>query len=270
MVNNANNETVLLTGASSGMGYEMAKILAEKGFNLILVSRTENKLNELKKDILSNNKINVSIDIIPMDLSKQDSAYKLYEECKKNNYKIDRLINNAGFAVFTDNELARPQEVIDMLNLNVITLTTLCNLFGKEMKERKNGHILNIASAGAYMPLPMTMCYGASKTYVLKYSRGLRCELKKHNVGVTCVSPGMTKTNFFKTSNMKISKSYNGLMMTSRQVAEIAVKAMLKNKVSVITGFKNKMLVFFSKFVPESFLYKQVRKSYDNSLIKGK
>lgn len=266
MDNEKNQQTILLTGASSGIGFEMAKILAQKNYNLILSSRKENALNTLKNEILSNINNKISVIVIPIDLSKQDSAFKLFEECEKANLKVDILINNAGFAVFTDDEFKKPQDIVDMLNVNIISLTSLCNLFGKKMKERRSGSIMNIASAGAYMPLPMTMCYGASKNYVLEYSKGLSYELKKYNVSVTCVSPGMTNTNFFKTSNMKISKSYNFLLMTPKQVAGICVSALLKKKRTVITGIKNKLTVLFTKLVPNSFLYKTIRKSYDKSL----
>ncbi len=194
-----NTETVLITGASSGLGKDFAQIFAEKGYNLVLVARSEEKLNKIAKDLEEKYKIKATV--LVKDLSEADSATKIYFELKNRDINIDVLINNAGFGkigAFIDEKLSTYTE---MLNLNVTTLTEMTALFLPEMIERNKGKILNIASTAAFQSLPNFGVYAATKAYVLNFTEALHYELKDTNIAVTALCPGPTVTGFAKRAN---------------------------------------------------------------------
>lgn len=249
------NKTALITGGTSGIGYEIAISLAQKGYDLFIVSRSLEKLSNTKKDL--EDRFEVKVDVMELDLAKSGSAQRVYEEVKNRNYEIETLINNAGVGLHGEQVELDIEPVDEMLHLNIITLTELCTLFGKEMKEKKEGHILNIASTGAYQPFPYMAAYCATKSYVLNFSEALTKELEDYNVHVTCVSPGVTDTDFF--NKMGVGDAEKGFWkkstrMSPRKVAEVAIKALFSNKLSVIPGLKNKFLAFISRFVPRSIV----------------
>lgn len=251
----------LITGASGGVGKEIAKILSEKGWNLVLVARSENKLSELSKDLMESSQIDVKT--FSIDLSSENAAKKVFEFCNENNIVINLLINNAGCGVF-GSSVELGEKVLPMLNLNIIALTQMCAIFGKQMQENNSGSILNIGSIAGNQPTPMFASYAASKSYVLNYSLALRHELSKFNVNVTCVQPGYIRTEFDANCGIMSEKykkfSYkNG--MTAHAVAKVAVKSVLKKRSYVRAGFTNKILAFFSGLIPKNFLAWTLSKS---------
>ncbi len=236
----------LITGASYGIGREFALILAKMGYDLILVSRSKDKLTELA------NELNVNVEIIPLDLSNPQSAEELFKKVDN----IDILINNAGVGLFRETIESNTNDIENLINLNITTLTKLSILFGKKMAEKGYGHILNVASMVSLFPFPYFVTYSASKSYVLAFSLGLRNELKEKGVNVTCLLPGFTKTNF--DNNARVSKNYKkfskSMGMTPDKVAKIGIKAMFNKKAKVIAGFQNKVFAFIIKILPKSLI----------------
>lgn len=246
------NQTVLITGASGGIGLEFAKIFFSKGYNLILVSRDEEKLQRVKESLA--NESSQSISVMPCDLSQDKSAQDLYNQCKTDEFSPDILVNNAGFGLHGEHVDLSVVEVENMINLNVVSLTTLCGLFGKDMKERGSGYILNIASTGAFQSTPYHGAYAATKSFVLNFSEALAKELEDYGVTVTCLSPGATDTNFFIRSGIG-NDIITGFFakkrrMDAHKVAELGVAALFSNKLSIITGRMNKVLAISNRFAP--------------------
>lgn len=236
----------LITGASSGIGLDMAKILAREKHELILVSRDKEKLQKLQKELDTN------VKIIVVDLSIESKLKELYILCKKEN--IDILINNAGFGdcgIFYDTDISKD---IDMINVNIKALHVLTKLFLKDMKKNNSGYILNVASAAAFSPGPLMATYYATKSYVLKLTESIYEELRreKSNIVISCLCPGPVKTNFDKTANVKFSMK----ALSSEFVAEYAVREMFNKKLIIIPGFKMKVVYLFTKIMPLKFLAK--------------
>jgi len=239
-------ETVLITGASSGIGYQFALILAEKGYDLIITARNTEKLIELKERIISENKVNVTV--IPKDLSSINSAKELYSDIKKQNQKVTILINNAGFGDYNEFIKTDIEKQLEMVQLNISSLITLTRLFINDMQIANYGKILNVSSILAFFPMPLFSVYAATKSFVLSFSEALNEELKPTNISVTCLCPGPTKSNFTQNSEMDKSRAYKNLKQAeSKEVARLGIKAMLKGKRTVIYGFGNKLLVFSTR-----------------------
>ncbi len=243
-------KTTLITGASSGIGKDLAYVYAEKNYNLVLVARRKENLEKIKNEIEKNT--NAQVEIISMDLASVNSAEQLYDEIKKKNISIDVLINNAGFGVygnFVDKDIAEDE---GMILLNIMTLTKLTKLFAKEMKEKGGGNIVNIASTGAFQAVPGIAIYVATKAYVLNFSEAIAFELKKHNVFVTTICPGPTKTEFADVAKMSQNPFKNA--PTARELAEFTYKSMVKRKVTAIQGLKNNFLVFTVRLSPRKLI----------------
>ncbi len=240
-------ETVLITGASSGLGENFAEIFAKQGYHLVLVARSEDKLRHLAQRL--ENQYKVQSTIIVQDLSLPHSAEKIYNEVKSQNIHIDVLINNAGFGkigAFIDEKLST---ITEMLNLNVTALTELTALFLPEMKAKNSGKILNIASTAAFQSLPNFGVYAATKAYVLNFTEALHYELKDSNIAVTALCPGPTHTGFAKRANgEKLSFFKNA--MDSKIVAEIGYNALMKNKMYAISGLMNKLMAYSVRLFP--------------------
>ncbi len=238
----------LITGASSGIGKEIAYILAIKGYNLILASRKEDELNKIKNDL--DNKVDVIV--IPIDLSETGSGFTLFNKVNDLNLNIEFLVNNAGFGLFGRSIEFDTSLVEQMCVLNMVTLTTLSNLFGKMMTKSGKGYILNVASTASYQPIPYFAAYSASKSYVLSFSKSLHQELKEFGVTVTCLSPGPTKTNFFEVALVGASKSFfsGKPTMNAEEVAEIGVNACFEGRSSIIAGGFNNIGAVITKMIP--------------------
>jgi short-subunit dehydrogenase len=255
------NKTVLITGASSGIGLELARIFAGKSYNLFLVARNEQNLANLATEIKREHQI--TIHILAKDLSKPNAAQEVFEATKQSNIQIDILINNAGAGLngrFTENKL---QDELDIIQLNIVSLAALSHLYGADMTKRKTGHILNVASTAAFQPGPLMSNYYASKAYVLMLSEGLRSELKDSGVSVTTLCPGPTQTEFFSRAGMGstfLAKAPH--MLTAKQVANIAYQAVQHKKGVVVSGILNKIMVFSTRFAPR-FLTASIAKYFN-------
>ena len=234
----------LITGASSGMGRDMAKILSQKGYDLILVARDEKKLEEVKKQLKSETKI------VVMDISKEENCKKLYEE----NKDIDILINNAGFGDCGHFEETSLDKDIQMIHTNIIAYHILTKLYLKEMIKKDSGKILNVASIAGFMPGPLMTTYYSTKNYVVRFSESIREELrrKKSKVQISILCPGPVDTNFNKVADVEFA--LKGL--SSEYVAKYAINKFFKGKFYIVPGWKIKLARFGAKLAPASFVAK--------------
>ena len=242
---------VLITGASSGIGRDIARIYSQKGYNLVLVARSEENLNKLKTE-LENDKSN--IEIISMDLSVKENCIELHKRVKD----VDILINNAGFGDcgnFTKTDL---EKEIKMIKTNIIAYHILMKLYLKDMKEKNRGKILNVASIAGFMPGPLMSTYYATKAYIVRLSEGIREELKKEksNVKISILCPGPVATNFNKVANVKFYLRE----ANSMNVAKYAVKKLEKGKFYIVPGIDIKISKFGVKIVPAPLISKIVYK----------
>lgn len=232
----------LVTGASSGIGRDIAKELSKKGYELILVARNKEKLEETQKELVTNSKT------ICMDLSNNESCIKL----KELTGDVDVLVNNAGFGDFGSFEETDLNKELDMIKTNIMAMHILTKIYLKDMKKKDKGYILNVASIAGFLPGPLMSTYYATKAYVVSLTEGISEELRrsKSNVKISILCPGPVKTNFNNVANVKFSIP----SQSSEYVAKKAVECMLKNKLIIIPGVKIKMVKFFSKIIPDKIL----------------
>ena len=238
---NENKKTALITGASSGIGRDIARELAFKNYDLILIGRNEEKLKNLKSELEKN----TNVKTYSIDLSIKENVYNLFEQVKD----IDLLINNAGFGdygKFTKTDLSKE---ISMIETNIIALHILTKLYMQAMVKKDYGQILNVASVAGFMPGPLMATYYASKNYVVALTRAIHKELKKEksNVKISVLCPGPVNTNFNNVANVKFK--IDGL--SSEYVAKYTVNKLLKNKFMIIPGKMIKLLRAFSEITPD-------------------
>jgi short-subunit dehydrogenase len=243
-------ELVLVTGASSGIGYQMAKLLAAKKYDLILVARRLNKLESLKAEL--ENSHGITVYIFSVDLSKHENAVALCDEIKVKGLEITMLINNAGTGEYGDFTEIPFEEEIQMIQLNISSLVVLTKLFLKDMKVRNYGRIMNTASILSFMPFPYFSVYAATKAFVLSFTEAIRAELSGTKISVTALCPGPVSSEFV-TKEMANSISYKRLKLSDpAKVANQGIKALLKRKGTVIVGLQNKILANAPRFAPRS------------------
>ena len=242
------NRYAVVTGASSGLGLEFAKLLAKKGYYLVLVARRTERLEALKLEILNSYKLDIHV--VSLDLSDTTAAKKLLDYTQQNKLKVSILINNAGFGTSGDFLSVPLEKTVEMLQLNITTLTQLSYLFGNEMKKNKLGYILQVSSVGAFQPSPSFAAYSATKSYVMLFSEALDFELKGTGVSVTKLYPGATKTEFFEVANTKVNKLVENSLMTAASVASIALEAMFNRKRSIVPGNMNKISTLLVQLLP--------------------
>ena len=238
----------LVTGASSGIGRDIARELAKRKYDVIIVARNEKALNELKVELESKYKVQVYVKTC--DLTIKENCKNLYKEVKDEFENIDILINNAGLGTcgrFTDTSLEKEEQIIDT---NITALHILMKLFLKDMCLKNKGYIMNVASIAGFMPGPLMATYYASKSYVIKLTQGIQRELKmqKSNVRISVLCPGPVKTNFQKVADVK----FNTPEAKSSDVARKAVKKMLKNKKIIFTEWYIALVRIFTKILPDS------------------
>ena len=251
-------KTALITGASSGIGKELAQIHAENGGDLIIVARSLDKLNTLKSELEST--YNNNVIVIQKDLTEPNATKEIYDEVKKANIKVDYLINNAGFGgIGKFNERDINQDVA-MINLNITALTTLTHYFLQDFVANNSGRILNVSSTASFMPGPLQAVYFATKAYVTSFSNAISEELSDTNITITNLMPGATETEFAKVSGMEKTKLFEK-SVSARSVAEDGYSGMLKGKLDVISGltFSQKAMMTFLPITPKKLILKQVR-----------
>lgn len=243
----------LITGSSKGIGMAMAKSLAKRKFDLILVARSGDQLLDLKKQLSET--YGVKVEIFPIDLSVPGAAQKVAVWCSDNSFPVSVLINNAGYGVWGNFENIVLDEQLNMLQLNMSTIVELTHYMLPILKQQKESYILNVASTAAYQALPSFSLYAASKAFILSFTRGLRFELRKKNISVTCLCPGPVDTGFVDRAGLsKFSSITAKFNMTSDSVAEIAIAGMLNKRSEIIPGFTNKISAFASRMLPKSIL----------------
>ncbi|MBZ0166927.1 MAG: SDR family oxidoreductase [Candidatus Omnitrophica bacterium] len=250
--------TAVITGASSGIGYEFAKILAEKQYQLVLIARNLDRLNEIKQELETRH--DTSIILIPADLALDNIAEGIIKEIRYRNLKVEILINNAGFGYCGPYPQQPWQNERDMLHVNVQSLAQLTRLILPLMFERKKGYICNVASTAAFYPGPLMAVYYATKAYVVSYSQALRNELKDSGVAVSVLCPGPTATNFQTIAGVDQTRLFKmSRLATAREVAEYGFRAMLRNQAVAIPGLSNKLLYFTSRFLLRDMVTAMVR-----------
>ena len=250
--------TALITGASNGIGLELAKIFASKKNDLVLVARSEDKLHALAKELQQLYPIQVHV--LVKDLSVISSAKEIDDYCTQNNIQVDYLINNAGFGdygFFVDSDWNKQ---LQMINLNITALTYLTRLLLPAMLKRGSGKIMNIASTASFLPGPLMSIYYASKAYVLHFSEAISNELEGTGVTVTAFCPGATATGFQKVAALEESKMVKGKKMASAEkCAACGYKAMMEGKTVAIHGFMNTLMIRSIRLLPRSVVRKIVR-----------
>jgi hypothetical protein len=250
------NKTALVTGASDGIGLEFCKILAAKGYDLILVARRKEKLNEVAKS-LTEKHTSINCTVISADLSKPQAAQKLFQATVKKDLQVDFLINNAGLlqnGFFTDLDLTAQE---NMITVNIMALTSLTHLFANDMATRAGGHILNVASLAAWMPIPNQNVYAATKAYVLSFSQALHNELKAagNGITVTALCPGYTATKMMDNPDQGAKLEVPaGMLQSAQDVAEQGINACLAGKPTVVTGFANRVTAAITHLFPKMAL----------------
>ena len=236
----------LITGASSGMGRDIARVLVEMGHEVILVARRKSKLEKLAKELGD------AASYIVTDVSSTYNCMELYRKVKKDN--IDILVNNAGFGLFGEFNDCKIDKELDMIDLNIKGVHTLTKLFLKDFIKKDSGYILNVASSAGFLPGPLMSTYYATKAYVLNLSQAIYEELRreKKNVSISVLCPGPVDTEFNKVANVQFSVK----SLKSMDVARYAISKMFKRKLIIIPGFGMKIGIFLMRFVPRKLLLK--------------
>lgn len=242
----------VVTGASSGIGRDMARYLNKLGYDLIITARNKENLEQLKTELNSIN--NNKVDIILADLSKTEECINLYNKVKEKYDNIDLLINNAGFGLcgeFINTDL---NTELTMIDTNIKAVHILTKLFLKDMVKKDSGHILNVGSVASFMPGPLMLTYYSSKNYVLRLTQSIKEELNKmkSNVKISILCPGPVDTNFNNVANVKFA--LKGI--SSQYVAKYAIDKTLKGKYMIVIGIKIKFTRLFSKVLPDSLMAK--------------
>lgn len=248
-----NKGYALITGSSSGIGLEIARDLAERGYSLILVSNDEKGLEKVKVEF---EQYTVSLHTLTVDLARPNAGLELYTWCQDKHLDVDVLVNNAGFFFFGQVVDTNPAKAINMIDLHIQTVTQLCIYFGKSMREKGRGYIMNTSSISAYKDFPGIAFYGASKAFIKSFTRSLRHELKPYGIHVTCLSPGATATNLYddKGINVELGKKL-GIMLSARKVGRAGVRALFSNQANVVPGLTTKIMLFFTRLTPHWVIY---------------
>ncbi len=251
-------KTALITGASSGIGLELAHLFARDGYRLVLLARNRSALRQIGDDLQGRYGITVRIE--PKDLAHPSSAAELYQELQEAGVLVDVLVNNAGFGLagpFSTTDWALEAE---MLQVNMVAATHLTKLFLPQIRAR-GGKILNVASTAAFQPGPFMAVYYATKAYMLSFSEALSEELDGTGVTVTCLCPGPVKTNFQRRAYLEGTRMANSpLLVDVRDVARMGYEGMNRGKRIVIPGWKNRVGVAMLRLSPRSVVTKIVRR----------
>jgi short-subunit dehydrogenase len=260
----AGTRTALITGASGGIGAELARLFARDGWNVVLVARSREGLEKVGRELSQAHGIRHHV--VPADLTNPAAPQAIHDAVQALGVEIDALVNNAGFGLmgpFVEVGGEPPTELgreLEMLQVNVVALTHLSKLFIPAMARRGRGYVMNVASTAAFQPGPLMAVYYASKAYVLSFSEALSVELAGTGVTATALCPGATRTEFQTVANMEDSRLFRaGHVMTAAQVAEKGYKAMLAGKSSVVTGAVNRVMAAGTRFVPRRVAARMAR-----------
>lgn len=245
-------ETVLITGASSGIGLELARICAGQGMQLIITARSAAQLEQLASGLRQQG---ARVEVIVHDLSRYETAREIFDWCQERNYAVDYLINNAGFGdygFFHESDWDKQER---MINLNITALAYLTRLFLPGMIQRRKGKIMNVASTASFQPGPTMSVYYASKAFVLHFSEALANELKPFGITVTALCPGATESGFQAVAGIEETRLVKGRKLPgSREVAEYGFRAMMQGKRVAIHGWLNRLMVFSVRLSPRAWV----------------
>jgi len=249
-MNRKPNTRVLITGASSGIGRDLARVFARHGHHLILTARRQEKLKTLAEEITR--EFPVTVDILVADLEQPAAAGELVAEIERRGLFVETLVNNAGFNVYGRFAAIDREKVMAMARLNMLAVTELTHRLLPAMIASGNGRVLNIASTGGFTPGPNSAVYCATKAYVLNFSEALAQELKKTGVKVTAVCPGATRSEFAQRGGMEDLRLFRGPVLDSHFVAETAYRAQRRGRSKVVVGLSNKLMIGSLRFIPRS------------------
>ena len=244
-------QTALITGATGGIGYEIAKLFAADWIDVVLVARRKDELEAIKIEF---GRFPIRVYCFDIDLSIAGSSTRLYQHCLSEDIRIDYLVNNAGYGDYNKVVDGKHELYANMLQLNVLALTDLSTLFVKDMVISGSGKILNVGSLAGFQPAPMMAVYAASKSYVMHFTEALHAELKGTGVTATVLSPGLTRTGFLTRAKMENAAFASGYQLDARQVASCGYKAMFAGKLNVVPGLLNKILAFATGIMPSRTL----------------
>lgn len=240
----------LITGGTSGIGYELAKLFAKDGYNLIIVARHQQELDTVASEL--ENQFNIEVKTIAKDLFIVDNAFGVYNEVKRQEIDVDVLVNNAGhghYGEFVDTDL---QMELSIIHLNISSLVVLTKLFLKEMVEREDGKILNLSSIASKTPGPWQSVYHGTKAFVQSFTEAIHEEVKDKGITITALLPGATDTDFFHKADMESSKVLQGELADPADVAKDGYDALMSGKDMVVSGLKNKAQVLMNAITPDS------------------
>ncbi len=262
---NTNNQCALITGATSGIGYELAKVFAANNYNLIIVARNQDELNATANELKQ--QYGISVTSIAKDLFKQDSAFELCDELKESSVKIDVLVNDAGqgyYGKFIETDIYRE---LDIIQLNIASLIILTKHFLKEMAARGEGKILNLSSIASKAPGPYQSVYHGTKAFVQSFTEAIRAEVKDAGitgVTITALLPGATDTDFFNKADMQDAKIVQeGKLDDPAKVAKDGFDALMRGDDKVVSGLKNKMQVAMANVMPDSIAAQNMLKQQE-------
>jgi uncharacterized protein len=242
-------QTALITGASGGIGYELAKLFAKDGYNLVLVARSAEKLNQVAAELQTQHGIRVTV--VPLDLVEPSGPKFLFDQLGRERINVDILVNNAGYGAFGKFAQMPETEILDQIQLNVIALTRLTKLFLAPMLERRSGRIMNVASTAAFQPGPLMAVYYATKAYVLSFSEALANELRGSGITVSCFCPGATNTGFAKRAGVEGSRLFKQIGgMNVETVARDGYRGLMAGRTLVISGMHNWVVAESVRFAP--------------------
>ena len=251
-------ETALITGASSGIGLELAELFAADGSDLVLVARREDRLKELAERLESEH--GVKVHVLPKDLSEPKAPDEIFAQLKKEKIQVDVLVNNAGFGVKGIIPEIDLDQQLDMVQVNVKALTHLTRLFLPGMIDRGYGGVLNVGSLAAFQPGPNLAVYFATKAYVLSYTEALAEEISNPDIKISCLAPGPVRTEFGEKSDLEDSLLFKVSLMDSEPVVRAGYEGFRKGKVIVIPGLKQQIVPLLNRFTPRSMVRKIAKK----------
>jgi uncharacterized protein len=243
--------TVLITGASGGIGYELAKLFARDHHNLVLAARSGDKLGQVAAELRTQP---VTIRTIALDLAAPPAPKFLFDELQAEGVAIDILINNAGFGAFGEFAQMSNEEILGQIQLNIIALTELTRLFLPPMLARRNGRIMNVASTAGFQPGPLMAVYYASKAYVISFSEAIANEVRDSGVTVTCFCPGATHTGFAKRAGNDQSRLFQLAAMNVEKVALDGYRAVMEGRMLAISGVHNWLVAQSTRFTPRKLV----------------
>ena len=246
----------LITGGTEGIGFELSKLFARDGHNLIIIARNEEKLVKVQEQL--EKEFSIKVKILSLDLSVNNSCEKLFAFVEKNELSVDNLVNNAGVGSFGALFYENVNTVDNLIKININSLTNITYYFLKKMVANNEGSILNVASTAAFSAGPKMGVYYASKAYVLSLTESIHEEVRDKNIKVSCLCPGAVRTGFQGKAGIIKNEKAKSLMMEARDVAKVAYKEFKKGKAIIIPGYKNKILVWANKFIPRSLARKIV------------